>query len=262
MTNTEGKYTMICNETQHKSSDYILKRDDLMLDGEMRLHRCYELIFVRSGEVTLRYGARELSLSMGELALLYPGQIHGLIGDGACSSIVFSPDVVSLYHASHAELLPESPAFFPSDRALAERLFADGTSHIATVGLLYLLLSEHDEASACRLRPYARGELAFRVLEYIEAHFTEEISLDMLSDHLGYDYNYLSGCISELLSVGFLRIVGEYRVRYACKLLLEGALPVAQIATAVGYDCLRSFNRNFKSIMGTTPLAYKKSARV
>jgi AraC-like DNA-binding protein len=252
---------MICYETQHGKFEFILKNEWRRLDGTMRLHRCYELIFVRSGEVTVRCGAESLSLSGGELALLYPGQIHGLFGGGECASIVFSPDLVPVYHASHADLLPESPRFLPSARALAERLFADGISRVATVGLLYLLLSEHDEQAPCRLRPYARGELAFRVLDYIEEHFTEEISLDLLADHLGYDYNYLSGCISEPLSVGFLRIVGEYRVRYACELLREGMLAVSQIATAVGYDCLRSFNRNFKSVMGTTPLVYKRSVR-
>ena len=252
---------MICYETYHGDTEYILRSEKCVLDGTMRLCRCYELIFVRSGEVTLFFGTDRLILRAGELALLYPGQIHGLSGEGDAASIIFSPDLVSLYHASHAELLPESPRFVPSDSALAERLFSKDTSRIATVGLLYLLLSEHDGGVPCRLRPYARGELAFRVLDYIEEHYTEDISLDLLSDHLGYDYNYLSGCISELFSVGFLRIVGEYRVRLACDLLREGKLPVSEIATAVGYDCLRSFNRNFKSVTGTTPLAYKKSAR-
>ncbi len=252
---------MICYETYHGDTEYILRNDESTLDGTMRLHRCYELIFVRSGNVTLHYGTEAVSLLSGELALLYPGQIHGLSGDGDCSSIIFSPDLVSLYHSSHAELLPASPRFVLSELALVERLFAEDTARIATVGLLYLLLGEHDTQVSCRLRPYARGELAFRVLDYIGEHFTEDISLDLLADHLGYDYNYLSGCISELFSVGFLRIVGEYRVRYACELLREGALPVSQIATAVGYDCLRSFNRNFKSITGTTPLAYKKRLR-
>ena len=252
---------MICYETHHGETEYILQRDECVFDGTMRLHRCYELIFVRSGQVTLRYGEKSLPLAPGELALLYPGQIHGLTGSGLCCSIVFSPDLVSLYHASHAELLPESPRFLPSDRSLAERLFCGGTPRLAAVGLLYVLLSEFDGQISCRLRPYARGELAFRVLAYIEEHYCEDISLDLLADHLGYDYNYLSGCITELFSVGFLRIVGECRIRYACRLLTEGELAVSEIASAVGYDCLRSFNRNFKAIMGTTPLVYKRGAR-
>ena len=250
---------MICYETNHGESRYILKNDACVPDGTMRLHRCYELIFVRCGQLTLRCGAASFSLSSGELALLYPGQIHGAFGDGSCSSVLFSPDLVPLYHVSHAELVPESPKFVPSDRCLAERLFLPETSHLATVGLLYVLLSELDGQIPCRPRPYARGELAFRVLAYIEEHFSENISLDLLAAHLGYDYNYLSGCITELFSVGFLRIVGEHRIRYACRLLAEGRLAVSEIASTVGYDCLRSFNRNFKSIMGTTPLVYKRS---
>ena len=252
---------MICYETSHGDTDYILKNDGCAPDKTMRLHRCYELIFVRQGALTLKCGAESLLLSDGELALLYPGQIHGVEGDGVFASLVFSPDLVPLYHASHAELVPESPKFKSSERRLAERLFSPGTSRLATVGLLYVLLSDFDSEVPCRLRPYARGELAFRVLAYIEEHFAEDISLDLIADHLGYDYNYLSGCISELFSVGFLRIVGEYRIRSACRLLSEGGLAVSEIASAVGYDCLRSFNRNFKAIMGTTPLVYKRSVR-
>ena len=250
---------MICFEAQHGGSEYFLRKNGPDPSGTMRLHRCYELIFVRSGSFDLAVSADRLSLSSGELALLYPGQIHGVFGEGECFSLLFSPDFAPLYHLEHADLIPSSPRFLPSDVALVERLFHPDCPRLATVGLLYLLLSEFDAQATLRLRPYARGELAFRTIDYIEEHFREEISLDLLADHLGYDYNYISGCISDLFSVGFLRIVGEYRIRYACELLREGNLPIAEIATAVGYDCLRSFNRNFKSVTGTTPLAYKKS---
>ena len=252
---------MILYEPRHDGIEYFHRKSGFDPVGGMRLHRCYELIFVSEGSATLSYGASSVLLEAGELALLYPGQIHGITGEGECRSIIFSPDLVSRYHQTHAELIPDSPRFLPSSINLANRLFADDVSPLAALGLLYLLLSEHDGAVSCRLRPYARGELAFRVLAYIEERFCEDISLDLLADYLGYDYNYLSGCISELFSVGFLRIVGEYRVRYACRLLTEGNLPVAEIATMVGYDCLRSFNRNFKSVTGTTPLVYRRENR-
>ncbi len=50
----------------------------------------------------------------------------------------------------------------------------------------------------------------------------------------------------------------EVRIGYACKLLIENNMSVAQICYECGFNNLSNFNRYFKSLMKKTPLQYAK----
>jgi AraC-like DNA-binding protein len=48
------------------------------------------------------------------------------------------------------------------------------------------------------------------------------------------------------------------RICYACKLLIENKLGIANIAFACGFNNLSNFNRQFKASLGKTPMQYIK----
>jgi len=50
----------------------------------------------------------------------------------------------------------------------------------------------------------------------------------------------------------------EVRIGYACRLLIENKQGVAQIGSMCGFNNLSNFNRQFKTVTGTTPLRYVK----
>ncbi|HTE32661.1 MAG TPA: AraC family transcriptional regulator [Chryseolinea sp.] len=54
------------------------------------------------------------------------------------------------------------------------------------------------------------------------------------------------------------RFVLEVRIGYACKLLIDNKMGVANIAFECGFNNLSNFNRQFKSFLGKTPLQYVK----
>lgn len=53
--------------------------------------------------------------------------------------------------------------------------------------------------------------------------------------------------------------VNQYRINNACYILNNSNCSILQCALDSGYTSLRSFNRNFKSIIGITPNEYRKS---
>ena len=95
-------------------------------------------------------------------------------------------------------------------------------------------------------------------VKYIEDHFTEDITLSGMSKDLGYHYRYLSAVVNRCFGAGFNEVVNRYRVDLACRLLTETDDSVTEIASRVGYDSQRSFNRCFKAVTGKTPRDYRK----
>lgn len=57
----------------------------------------------------------------------------------------------------------------------------------------------------------------------------------------------------------FVSYLNEFRASMACKLLVEGEMPVAEICFQTGFSNLANFNRQFRRVTGTTPTAYRKA---
>ncbi len=56
----------------------------------------------------------------------------------------------------------------------------------------------------------------------------------------------------------YTQFLMELRIGRACKLLIENALSVSQVALECGYNNYSNFNRQFNRIAGMTPLTYRK----
>ena len=84
--------------------------------------------------------------------------------------------------------------------------------------------------------------------------------MDLAAD-LGYEKHYLSRCFNAKLKSGFSQYVNWYRIDHAKSLLAGTSLPISEIAFRSGFCTIRSFNRAFAELVGSTPSEYSvKSA--
>ncbi|WP_172251398.1 helix-turn-helix domain-containing protein [Saccharibacillus deserti] len=97
------------------------------------------------------------------------------------------------------------------------------------------------------------------VMEYVNAHLADEIYLDTLADKLNISSGYLSTYFKDKTGTNLVEYINEVRIREATVLLVESPLKIQQIAEAVGYRNITSFNRMFKKHTGLTPNDYRKS---
>ena len=58
----------------------------------------------------------------------------------------------------------------------------------------------------------------------------------------------------------YIQFLNEIRIGQACQLLIEGKLSVKEICYESGFVNFTSFHRTFRSLTGTTPLAYQKAS--
>ncbi|MHA6482396.1 helix-turn-helix domain-containing protein [Paenibacillus sp. strain BS8-2] len=97
------------------------------------------------------------------------------------------------------------------------------------------------------------------VLDYVGDHLAEEIYLDALAEKLNLSSGYLSTYFKDKTGSNFIEYVNETRIRKASELLLNTRSKIQEVAEAVGYRNITSFNRMFKKYTGLSPSEYRKS---
>ncbi len=95
--------------------------------------------------------------------------------------------------------------------------------------------------------------------DYIEKHFTEEISLSELSEKFGMSRNALTSGFKTLNGVSPKNYITSLRLDKAASLLKSTRLSVLDVALECGYNSTASFNKMFLKIIGKTPTEYRKA---
>lgn len=95
------------------------------------------------------------------------------------------------------------------------------------------------------------------VVHLMRAMATEGLSAVDAADHAGYSPYHFNRLFSAAMLVPPGLYLSALRVDAAKRLLLADATPVIDIAAAVGYDSLSSFARRFKTMVGTSPGAFR-----
>jgi len=98
---------------------------------------------------------------------------------------------------------------------------------------------------------YSRKEIR-QAVDYIQAHYAEEISIAALARSLGFSANYLSNLFRSETGYRMKEFVNRVRVERAKRLLRDTNLKVYEVAERVGFQDSSYFCKVFKEITGTT----------
>lgn len=100
------------------------------------------------------------------------------------------------------------------------------------------------------------------ILEYVDEHYREELTISFLSEHFNVNANYISQLFKKETNTTFTQYVTALRMEYACRLLSETDLPINEVAEQSGYSDYFYFSRIFKRTKGTTPSSYRTSTYI
>ena len=107
-------------------------------------------------------------------------------------------------------------------------------------------------------RPSKEFARILPLMEYIHDHYTEELTLDMLSQKFFISKYYLCHQFKSLTGFGVGAYLTNCRIRQACVLLREG-MSVQETGERVGFRNNAHFIRSFGQIIGVSPGKYVKS---
>jgi AraC family transcriptional regulator len=138
----------------------------------------------------------------------------------------------------------------------AGRLYGEG---LATALAVHLL--QHYAVCPPQLQSY-RGSMPQarlrRVLEYMQAHLDQELSLTALAAVAQMSPYYFSRLFKQSTGLSPHQYILQQRITWATRLLVEPQLSVAAIAYRVGFASQAHFTTIFRRWVGTTPRQYRQ----
>ncbi|MGZ7440355.1 response regulator [Paenibacillus sp. TH7-28] len=118
-------------------------------------------------------------------------------------------------------------------------------------------LEEAEKLTAAQSPPVGDGNMRM-LLEYIDEHYGEPLTLSSLSRHFHFNPSYLSSYFSAHIAEGFSEYLNKIRINKAAELLRKGELTIAEISGRVGYSDHSYFTKVFKKQTGMSPSQYRR----
>ncbi len=230
------------------------------------LHRDFEFILVQEGEVDLGVQGRHEQIKAGQIALILSNQVHftSTPRQSKCFVVNFSAGYVGSF--VHMIAGKEGVRSVFDVREPLFQYLVDTYRHVAypdtaeplTIKATCYAVCEAFLASVPLVEAQQTDDgVLHKLLSYVEENFRENINMQTAAQAIGYGANYLSRYFHQSVDINFRQYVNQCRVDYACELLNQENIYLAQVALDCGFQNVRSFNRAFKECTGTTPSDYR-----
>lgn len=95
------------------------------------------------------------------------------------------------------------------------------------------------------------------VIKYIELHYQDKITLEMIADHVNFSENYLCRVFREQVGTSLIHYINNVRMNKAADLIMKGHTYIKEISSLVGISDQFYFSRMFKKHFGVSPSDYR-----
>ncbi len=100
-----------------------------------------------------------------------------------------------------------------------------------------------------------------QICDYVEHHYTEEISLQDAADEQGLNKEYFCRFFKQNTGTSFIRYVNQVRLGHIYQDLLHAEGSIQEITERHGFFNQKLFYRMFKERYGCTPRELRSMAR-
>lgn len=119
----------------------------------------------------------------------------------------------------------------------------------------YCLLSSAGYTTCCQ---GDNSEKINSIYQYTFENFRKQISINDIARAAHLSPNSFCRYFKSRTMKTYWDFLVEVRIGYACKLLIENKMTIAQICYASGFNNLSNFNRHFRERLNKTPLQFVK----
>lgn len=138
------------------------------------------------------------------------------------------------------------------------------TNKVITLMRILALMAQSDEWETLSSTEYpaqydeADTDRINQIYAYALANFQRKISLEEIAAVANMSPNSFCRYFKSRSRKSFSQFVLELRVHHACKMLIDGQLPVSQVCFDSGFNQFSTFNKYFREITGKSPGQYRK----
>lgn len=239
-------------------------------------HNYYELYYLLDGQRSYFIDNAIYELNVGDIVIVPPNTLHRTIGDKtkihsriliSIPEEILEKEIVGEYSTlSKKYIFPITAKRRPFVEELFNRIEYETKSN-DTYGP-YLTKKYINEIFIFLLRAGRKNEIIYidnetdsvigTAARYIQRNFNRQVSLREVADMLGMDRTYFCKLFRNKAGFSFSQYIKEVRIIEAARLLTETEMSITEVAMSVGYNDSSYFAKVFKSIKGTTPLAFRK----
>ena len=227
------------------------------------VHDSYELYFLTGGDRYLFVGGRFFHVRAGDLFVIPPGLEHRTleaeVGEYSKLICMLPPRLLPL----GASEISDVRITRPTGELLSGLLFSagiasDGTDvegYAAVLRLLAAAVSQPEHREEVSSPAFGRMS---DIIAYLDAHYTERISLTELAGRLFISEYYLCRLFKEYTGRTVLSYLTELRVGRAKQLLLGTDMKIGRVARASGFGSVSAFGKAFAAAVGVSPREYRR----
>lgn len=238
--------------------------------SETHWHDFYEVELIIDGKATEFINGNPYKTQKGTLTIIPPGAFHGYSISGdflklrtfCFSETLLSSEIKRKFDKLNSPLLFELNSFQINE---LQHNLDKIESIIETSQFQYDIVRRITEIYLIMLCEKCKNlynkdklnnrqiELVCVVIEYIEEHFSEQISRDKLADALNYSPAYFSSIFKKISGVSLSEHIKAVRMRKAMDLMLNSDLPISTIIKDIGYNSPSLFYKTFHSHFNINP---------
>lgn len=104
---------------------------------------------------------------------------------------------------------------------------------------------------------FASSNKFHEILDYINEHLPEKLTLQQISDTFFLNRNYICNLFKKELNCTFSQYLTDLRLKKACALLTKTSMTINEISTQCGFSDEFYFNKVFKKSEGISPGVYR-----
>ncbi|MNB82966.1 Bifunctional transcriptional activator/DNA repair enzyme AdaA [compost metagenome] len=247
------------------------------------LHPTYEIYYLLSGKREFFIRDRTMEIQEGDVMIVSPNVLHRttnaaepqherlivnihrdlMLPSGVGGQEVFAPLLGADYRIIRCSI---QERLYTDE--LARRIIGEVQRGEPGFGLFVLTLVQQLILFSCRRMtedneepaeyPSPMHERISGIVRYINEHYMEKLSLQLLAERFFISPYYLSGFFKKATGFTFVEYVNSVRVKESIRLLADTGLPAHLIARKVGFGSVSHFGRVFRQVTGKPPLFYRK----
>lgn len=251
-------------------------------DAPLHHHREYEVFWVAEGIMRFYVAGQEYFIQPGTFVFIEPNVPHAVLDT--------VPPVPRLFHAlvfgaaalgsedDPSRIILDSvqinrfitlPATITDQAKLLHDMLRRGEfgAEMCVKTFLYSILTYvlqtkqymlHSSLHSANLRSTAAVR---QMIEFIESHYAEKISLDDVLPSLSYSKSHVARLFREATGCSFVFYLNRYRIEKSCMELLYTDKSICDIAIDNGFNNVQYFSKMFRENTGMTPGKYRTHSR-
>ncbi|MBE6644957.1 MAG: AraC family transcriptional regulator [Ruminococcaceae bacterium] len=238
--------------------------------ADRHFHRNLEIIYVLEGEIEATVGDESFVAAADEIIFVHNYYVHSFKPKTEYNKYViiipaeYCDDVDEMLKASTIPSLCSDREFNRGDlKPIFDKMFSetDVMPPLVKKGYVNVIIGMlFGHYPSLSIKTPANIEIMVDVLQYINLHYKEPLTLDGVAGVFGYNKYYFSRIFNRYIGESMSNYINVVRIQNFMRQAKREENPqIAKLAEECGFESMPTFYRTFSKIYGESPKSYFSS---